>query len=114
MGIWQGIETAMGSFFSAVNIEPQTGVISVLAAPTLAMNTLKDMAGTIDPKLVIGSFILASSGLPLQVIFGQIPAVWSQASDLSGTEAMGAAVLGLILRVITAILMAVAITPLLV
>ncbi len=114
MGIWQGIETAMGSFFSAVNIEPQTGVISVLAAPTLAMNTLKDMASTIDPKLVVGSFILASSGLPLQVIFGQIPAVWSQASDLSGTEAMGAAVLGLILRIITAILIAVAITPLLI
>ncbi|HHW18933.1 MAG TPA: hypothetical protein GXX30_08555 [Firmicutes bacterium] len=113
IGIWKGIETAIGSFLQAVNIEPQTGLLSVLASPTLAMNQLKDMAG-VDPRFVVGSFILAASGLPLQVIFGQIPAVWSQASDLSGTEAMGAAVLGLVLRVLTATFMATVITPLLI
>ncbi|HHY35243.1 MAG TPA: hypothetical protein GX510_06385, partial [Firmicutes bacterium] len=72
------------------------------------------IAATVDPKLVVGSFILAASGLPLQVIFGQIPAVWSQASDLSGLEAMGAAVLGMVIRVVTAIFMALVITPLLI
>lgn len=114
IGVWKGIESGMSSFLQAVSIEPQTGVLSILASPTLAMSKLKDIAATVDPKLVVGSFILAASGLPLQVIFGQIPAVWSQASDLSGLEAMGAAVLGMVIRVITAIFMALVITPLLI
>ncbi|HHW25777.1 MAG TPA: hypothetical protein GXX23_00345 [Firmicutes bacterium] len=114
MGVWAGIQSAMTSFFSSVSIEPQTGLLSVLASPTLAMNTLKDIAANLDPRLVVGSFILAASGLPLQVVFGQIPAVWSQASDLTGLEAMGAAVLGAVLRILTAIVMALVITPLLI
>lgn len=114
IGVWQGIETGMSSFLQAVSIEPKTGVLSILASPTLAMSTLKDMASTLDPRLVVGSFILAASGLPLQVVFGQIPAVWTQASDLSGLEAMGAAVLGMVIRVLSAVVMALAITPLLV
>lgn len=114
VGVWPTIEKALGSFLQSVSIEPKTGMLSILASPTLAMNTLKDMAATVNPRLVVGSFILAASGLPLQVIFGQIPAVWSQASDLSGMEAMGPAILGMVFRVLTAILMAVALTPLLV
>ncbi|MGB9867716.1 MAG: hypothetical protein ACPLPR_07435 [Bacillota bacterium] len=113
IGIWKPIENALSAFLAAVAIEPKTGILSVLASPTLAMNTLKDMAAKLgDPRLVVGSFILAASGLPLQVPLAQIPAVWSQASDLTGPEAMGAAVLGIILRVITAILMAMLLTPL--
>jgi hypothetical protein len=114
VGAWPTIERGISSFLQSVNIEPKTGLLSILASPTLAMNTLKGMAATVDPRMVVGSFILAASGLPLQVVFGQIPAVWSQASDLSGTEAMGAAILGMVFRVLTAILMAVTLTPLLV
>lgn len=40
---------------------------------SLAMAQLKEIAATIAPPLVVGSYILASSGFPLQVIFGQIP-----------------------------------------
>lgn len=78
------------------------------------MNTLKDMAASLDPRVIVGSFILAASGFPLQVIFGQIPAVWSQVSDLSGSEAMGAAVLGMVIRIASATFMALVITPLLI
>ncbi len=114
IGVWKAIESGMGSVLQAVSIEPKTGLLSVLASPTLAMATLKDMAAGVDPRMVVGSFILAASGFPLQVIFGQIPAVWSQASDLSGLEAMGAAVLGMVIRIISAIFMALVITPLLI
>ena len=111
VGIWKPIESAINSVLVALSIDPKTGLLSVLASPTLAMNTLKDAAATLQPKLVVGSFVLAASGFPLQVIFGQIPAVWAANSDLSEKEAMGAAALGAFFRVITACVLAVALTP---
>ena len=76
------------------------------------MNTLKDVATTISPKFIIGSFVLASSGFPLQVIVGQVPAIWAAGSDLTEKEAMEAAVLGAVMRVITAFALAMLLTPL--
>ena len=60
----------------------------------------------IAPKLVIGSFVLACSGFPFSVIFGQIPAVWASCTDLTEKEAMAAAVLGATMKLITAGLVA--------
>ena len=60
------------------------------------------MAKDLPPAQVVGSFVLASSGLPLSVVFGQIPAVWSEGSDLTKGQAMQAAVLGTVLRLLTA------------
>ncbi|MCR4398747.1 MAG: hypothetical protein NUV93_07275 [Firmicutes bacterium] len=114
IGIWKPVENALTAALSALSIDPKTGILSVLASPTLAMNTLKDTAAGLAPKLVVGSFILAASGFPLQVIFGQIPAVWSTNSNLSEREAMEAAVLGAVLRVITAVVLALVLTPLIV
>lgn len=112
IGVWKPFEAALSAALRSMYIEPKTGILSVLASPTLAMNTLKDIAAQTDPRLVLGSFVLAASGLPLQVVFGQIPAVWSQSSDLTGGEAMVAAVIGTALRVLTALVLAVALTPL--
>ncbi|NPV70938.1 MAG: hypothetical protein HPY55_09875 [Firmicutes bacterium] len=114
VGLWKPVETALTAALSALSIDPKTGILSVLASPTLAMNTLKDISNTLDPRLVVGSFILGASGFPLQVIFGQIPAVWAANSNLSEREAMEAAVLGAVLRILTAALLAVALTPLIV
>lgn len=112
LGIWKPIESSLTAALTALSIEPKTGILSVLASPTLAMNTLKDISAQVAPALVIGSFVLAASGFPLQVIFGQIPAVWARVSDLTEAEAMEAAVLGTVIRVLTAALLAVALTPL--
>jgi hypothetical protein len=78
------------------------------------MAQLKDVAATLPPNLVIGSFVLSASGFPFSVIFGQIPTIWSECTDLSEKEAMGAAVLGAVMRVITAGVVASLLTPLLV
>jgi hypothetical protein len=112
IGVWAGIEQGLTSLLSSLSIDPKTGILSVLASPTLAMNTLKDTAATLAPKLVMGSFVLAASGLPLQVVFGQVPAVWAANSDLNEKEAMAAAVIGTVLRIVTAVAMAVLVTPL--
>ena len=114
IGIWDSVETYLYQVMLALNIHPETGVLSVLVSPTLAMGTLADIAADLDPALVIGSFVLASSGLPLSAIFGQIPVVWAECSDLNEREAMASAVLGVSMRLVCAFIIAFFLTPLLV
>jgi hypothetical protein len=109
LGIWKYINDGLTSALSWLSIHPETGILSIMVSPTLAMGTLREMlanGAAIAPKLVVGSFVLASSGLPLSVIFGQTPAIWAQVSDLNEKEALGAAVLGTIMRFITAAIVA--------
>ncbi|MFC4409080.1 hypothetical protein ACFOZY_01380 [Chungangia koreensis] len=113
-GLWSGIEGVLTSFLTVLSIEPSTGIISILAAPTLAVAQLADVAATIDPRLIVGSFVLANSGLPLSVIFGQIPVTWAESSDLSEREALVAAVIGMLIRIFTACILAYFLTPFLV
>lgn len=113
IGIWAYIEGGLSSLLSALSIDPESGIVSILASPTLATAQLKDVAATLPPKMVIGSVVLAASGFPLSVIFGQIPAIWSEATELTHFEAMGAAVTGAVMRLITAGLVATLLTPLL-
>jgi hypothetical protein len=102
IGLWKPIESGLSSLLSALSIDPKSGIVTILASPTLATAQLKDVATTLSPQLVIGSVVLAASGFPLSVIFGQIPAIWSDATDLTHLEAMGAAVLGAVMRLLTA------------
>jgi spore maturation protein SpmB len=111
-GIWQYIHNALTALLNIFSIDMETGMVSILASPTLAMGMLTKTAGTLPPKLVVGSFVLASSGLPLGVIFGQIPMIWKGVSDLNETEAVKAALVGIVLRIITAFLIAEFLTPL--
>ncbi len=110
-GIWGPVESVLHQAMLFLNIHPDTGVLSFLVSPTLAMGNLQSIAADIDPSLVVGSFVLASSGLPLSAVFGQIPVVWAESSDLTEREAMGAAVLGILMRVTTAFVIAFFLTP---
>ncbi len=114
IGVWAPFQTWLGSVLQFLSIDPETGVIAIVAAPTLAMAMLVESAANIEPRLVVGSFILASSGLPLSVIFGQIPTVWAEITDLSEKEALYAALLGTGMRVVTALIVALLLTPLLI
>ncbi|KAB7705604.1 hypothetical protein F9802_13800 [Bacillus aerolatus] len=114
IGIWSSIESGLSTVLLALSIDPETGILSILASPTLAMAKLSEVAATMDPRLVIGSFVLASSGLPLSAVLGQIPVIWGANSDLSEKEAMGAAVLGIVMRIVTAFLVVYFLTPILV
>ncbi len=111
-GLWQPFSTWMEGALLAINIHPETGVLSIIVSPTLAMGKLQEIASTVDPSLVVGSFILASSGLPFSAVFGQIPVVWAENSDLNEKEAMFAAVVGIGMRIVTAVLLAIFLTPL--
>ncbi len=113
IGLWKPIESGLTSLLSALSIDPKSGIVTILASPTLATAQLKDVATTLSPELVIGSVVLAASGFPLSVILGQIPAIWSDVTDLTHLEAMGAAVLGAVMRLLTAGLIATVLTPLL-
>ena len=86
MGLWQPFNDACTVVLSFLNIEPTSGIVSILSSPTLAMTNLKEIAATVNPRLVIGSFTLAAS----------------EATDLKPGEAMRAALLGGVLRLLTA------------
>ncbi|MFZ5642381.1 MAG: hypothetical protein ACOY46_02175 [Bacillota bacterium] len=106
LGYWAPVKNALTMMLGALSIHPETGILSILVSPTLAMGVLKATVAanpaSIAPQLVIGSFVLACSGFPFSVIFGQIPAVWAGCTDLNEKEAMGAAVLGAVMKLITA------------
>ena len=111
LGIWSQIQYYMGAILSVLGIEPSSGIVSFLVSPTLAMSQVSDLVGQIDPRLVVGGFVLANSGLPLSVILGQVPVTWAESTGLTEKEALNAAVLGCLIRVVTATILAYALTP---
>ncbi|MFD2370790.1 hypothetical protein ACFSO0_12725 [Brevibacillus sp. GCM10020057] len=113
-GVWKLIESTLSAGLSWIGVEPKTGITAIMASPTLAMGQLKEMAATIDPRMVVGAFVLAASGLPLSDVFGQIPAIWSANSDLTPKEALSAALVGMAMRIVAVALISFGLTPLLV
>ncbi|MEW9672227.1 hypothetical protein [Ammoniphilus sp. 3BR4] len=114
IGIWKSIEAGMSFFLGMIGVDPKTGITAIMASPTLAMAQLQEFAATLDPRLVVGAFVLAASGLPLSDIFGQIPAIWSANSDLSAKEALTAACIGMAMRLVTVAIIAYGLTPFLI
>lgn len=114
IGVWSFIETSLSSVLTFLSIEPGTGIVSILAAPTLAVAQLAELANSIDPRLIVGSFVLANSGLPLSVIFGQVPVTWAETSGLNERETLEATIIGTVLRFITACVLGYFLTPFLV
>lgn len=112
-GIWEPIVSVLGGALSAVGVEPETGVLTIITSNTLAMSTLVEMLreNMIAARLVVGSFVLANSAFPIQVPFGQIPAVWAPIVDLSEGECMMAAGVGVLVRLVYAVLCALILTP---
>ncbi|KGR78281.1 hypothetical protein [Ureibacillus manganicus] len=114
IGVWEFIHSILSVTLTYLSIEPTSGIISILAAPTLAVAQLADIASSIPPGLVVGSFVIANSGLPLSVIFGQMPATWKECSSLKEKDVIEAALVGLVLRFATAWFLGFVITPFLV
>jgi len=100
--IWQPIEQGLSWLLGKLLIDPATGITSMFIAPTLAAAQLLEGAAGIAPALVVGSFVLASSGLPASVITGQIPVIWAEHSDLTQSQALEAAILGTVMRILSA------------
>ncbi len=78
------------------------------------MGMMVKSAAILPAKMVVGSFVLAASGFPLGLIFGQIPMIWKGVSDLSEAECVQAACVGIVMRIITAWLVAEFLTPFLI
>ncbi|GEN34863.1 MULTISPECIES: hypothetical protein [Aneurinibacillus] len=113
-GVWKPFEQSLSAFLGVIGVHPATGITAIMASPTLAMGQLQEIAANIDPRLVVGAFVLAASGLPLSDVLGQIPAIWSTNSDLTAKEALTAAIIGTIMRFVTVAVIAFGLTPLLV
>jgi len=106
IGVWAPISGAIKGMLGALNIHPDTGLTSILVGGTLAMVELMKVVQDVPASMVVGSFVLAASGWPLQVIFGQIPIIWAGPTDLSERECIFAACVGGIIRLLYAGLLA--------
>lgn len=123
INVWPVILQGCSAALRFLSIEPETGMQTITVAGTLAAKTLGQMvspatadaaAGVLhsmlaDPavkKMIIGSYVLANSSWPIQVPLGQIPAVWSGVVDLKTGEIMKCAIIGCIIRIIYACLVA--------
>ena len=123
IGVWPIILNGCSAALRFLSIEPETGMQTITVAGTLAAKTLGQMvspatadaaAGALygllgDPtvkKMIIGSYVLANSSWPIQVPLGQIPAVWSGVVDLKTGEIMKCAIIGCVIRVVYACLVA--------
>lgn len=123
VGVWPVILEGCSTVLRFLSIEPETGMQTITVAGTLAAKTLGQMvspatadaaAGSLyallaDPtvkKMIIGSYVMANSSWPIQVPLGQIPAVWSGVVDLKTGEIMKCAIIGCIIRVVYACLVA--------
>ena len=103
--IWPYIQKGLEVFLGWLNINPTYGSVSILAGGTPALAQMRDVL-TKDPNAiaapaVVATFIIANSA-PLQCVFGQIPNVWKGITDLNEKEIIGAACIGLLIRIITA------------
>ncbi|UNC91550.1 hypothetical protein [Candidatus Contubernalis alkaliaceticus] len=114
LGIWGPINAWITNLMGAISVHPETGIMAIMVSPTLAIgmlvSTLQEAA--VEPRLVLGAFVVICSCFPLQIIFGQIPAIWGQVTDLTEAEAMKAAIVGSIIRLVTAGLVAGFLAPL--
>lgn len=123
IGVWPIILEGCSAALRFLSIEPETGMQTITVAGTLAAKTLGQMvspataeaaegalyATLSNPavkKLIVGSYVLANSSWPIQVPLGQIPAVWSGVVDLKTGEIMKCAIIGCVIRVIYAGLVA--------
>ena len=111
IGIWSPMQNVLGKILQVLSIEPETGLYSFLVSPTLSMSMITEYAGIL-PRLVVGGFVLANSGLPLSVILGQVPSTWKEYTDLDDKDTLKAALLGTAIRLVSAAVIAYALTPL--
>ncbi|MCL2103329.1 MAG: hypothetical protein FWH25_04760 [Syntrophorhabdaceae bacterium] len=102
IGVWAPFEAGVTAILVFMNIDPVTGIQSIMASPTLAAANLKEAAASMDPEMVIGSFVLAASGFPLSIIFGQLPMIWSEGCEMKASEVIRTALLGVTFRLFTA------------
>jgi hypothetical protein len=114
LGVWAPIERGLGAVLGWLSIEVKAGLFGILAAPSAAAGMLLEAAPQLRPALVVGTFVLLASGLPISILFGQLPPVWRQVSDLSEREALEASLVGMAIRVIWAAALGYLLTPLLV
>lgn len=101
MGLWVHIDGALRAMLVALHINPESGILSILAGGTLGMVELNKVAATVPVGMAVGAFVLAASS-PLQVIFGQIPIIWAGPTDLNERECIVAACVGAVIRLLTA------------
>ncbi|NLY72002.1 MAG: hypothetical protein GX076_10055 [Clostridiales bacterium] len=102
LGAWKYIMDFFGFICDHLWIDPDLGVQIIFISPTLAVANLSETFANFDPRIVVGSTLLALSGLPFVSLVGQLPVIWSTESNnkIRKGEVIVAGWIGILLKFI--------------
>lgn len=112
---WPYIESAFQWVLALCNIEPVTGMNSLLISGIVGMPQLtaiiEEGTQVISQGMVASSFMFGAACMNFVLPCVQIPMIWNQNTDLTFGEAFGAAISGWVLRLILCALVGYVIIP---
>lgn len=114
--VWPTIEAGFQWVLSLCNIEPTTGITSLLISGIIGMPPLIEMIqnGTaIAPGMVVSSMMFGAACMNFVLPLVQIPILWNKGTDLKFGEAIQASLVGWVVRMISCALMGYLIVPIL-
>ena len=90
------IESGLSTMLTFMSIEPATGIVSILAAPTLAVAQLAELAGTVDPRLMLVLLFSRILGFHYPSFLARYRSLGQKSSNLNEKEVLKAAIVGMI------------------
>lgn len=112
--VWPYIESAFQALFKLINVEPVSGMRTLLISGAVGQPALIEMiqSGTaVTTQQVVASMLFGSSCVQFVLPLCQVPAIWSKSTDLTYGQALQASLVSWVLRVIWIALVSYLIVP---
>lgn len=114
INVWPTIEAGFQWVLALCNIEPTTGITSLLVSGIIGMPPLIEMiqgGAAISPGMVVSSMMFGAACMNFVLPLVQIPILWNKGTDLKFGEAIQATIVGWIVRMAYCAIMGYLIVP---
>lgn len=112
--VWPFIEKAFMALLQLCNIEPTTGMRTLLISGAVGQPALIELIGTgvtVESKVVVASMLFGSSCMQFVLPLCQVPIVWKKNTDLTFSQAIQACLVSWAFRMIWIALVSCLIVP---
>lgn len=99
--VWPYIEKAFMALLSLCNIEPTTGMRTLLISGAVGQPALIQMieeGAIVAPSMIVSSMLFGSACMQFVLPLCQVPIVWKKGTDLSFGQALQACLVSWVLR----------------
>lgn len=114
--VWPFIEKAFMTLLQLCNIEPTTGMRTLLISGAVGQPALIELIGTgvtVAPNVIVASMLFGSSCMQFVLPLCQVPIVWKKNTDLTFGQAIQACLVSWVVRMIWIALVSYLIVPIL-